>query len=50
MDNQIQDFDTADLSVVIIGDRAELSFVANPARGLNHINGNMIYRTQELQA
>lgn len=50
MDNQIQDFDPADISVVIIGDRAELSFVANPARGLNHINGNMIYRTQELQS
>lgn len=50
LNTQIQDFDPTDISVVIIGDRAEISFVANPARGLNYINGSMIYKTKTLEA
>lgn len=49
-DATIEGYTTDDISVVIIGDRAEISFVVNPSRGLNRINASIIYQTTTIEA
>lgn len=49
-DATIEDYTTDDISVVIIGDKAEISFVVNPSRGLNRINASIIYQTTTIEA
>lgn len=49
-DATIEGYTTDDISVVIIGDKAEISFVVNPSRGLNRINASIIYRTTTIEA
>lgn len=48
LSGQIVAFDPANISVVIIKNRAEISFVVSPAVGLSYINASMIYETTEL--
>lgn len=47
---EIQDYDANNISVVIFEDRADITFVVMPARGLNHISVGIVYEAQAIEA